>query len=144
KPSPPRSRPAGIACIATSPSSSAARAKTSTICRSWSAPKAARASRCSSAPPPARCWSRTTPACAAFFGRSAAVPPSTPRTSTASTSARASASRAIRARIRSGATRPRRCWRRSGWSTSRARRESPSTCCISPPGRRSSICATTR
>ena len=36
------------------------------ICRSWSARRAAPASRCSSAPPPARCWSRTTKACGGF------------------------------------------------------------------------------
>src|SRR5215467_7491122 len=43
-----------------------------------------------------------------FIGSSTGAPPSTPRTSTASTTVRASGSRAIRARIRCGATKPRR------------------------------------
>ncbi len=46
-----------IACIATSPSSSAARTTIPGICRNWSGCRAAPASRCSWARPPARCWS---------------------------------------------------------------------------------------
>ena len=52
------------------------------ICRSWSGCRAAPASRCSWARPPARCWSRTTRVCATFSRRSAGAPRSIPRTST--------------------------------------------------------------
>ena len=55
------------ACIAILRSSSAAPATTWRICRSWNARPAAPASRCSSARPPARYWSRTTKACGGFF-----------------------------------------------------------------------------
>ena len=57
------------ACSATSPSSSAARARMSINCRSSSGFPAAPASRCSWAPPPATCWSRTTTASAAILAR---------------------------------------------------------------------------
>ena len=51
-------------------------------------------------------------------GTRAAAPPSIPRTSTGCASGSACASRAIRRRIRSGATRSRHCARPSGWSRS--------------------------
>ena len=49
------------ACSATSPSTSAARARTSRISRRWSGWRARPASRCSWAPPPATCWWTTSP-----------------------------------------------------------------------------------
>ena len=50
------------------------------------------------------------------------------------------ASKAIRARIRSGATPPRRCSARSAWSRSRAKPASASTCCTSRPRTKWSSC----
>jgi len=73
-----------------------------------------------------------------------AAPPSMPRTNTASTIARGCASKAIRARIRYGATRPRRCSQPSAWSSSPMRPASGSTCCIFRPNRRSSSSGITR
>ena len=112
-------------------------------CPSSSGCPAAPASRCSWAPRPASCWSRTTRACATFSRPSAAAPRSIPRTSSASRSASICASKAIRARIRSGAT---RCGvaARSGWFGSRARPASACTCCTSRPRRRWTFSRTTR
>ena len=107
--SPTRSAPGATACIAISPSSSAAPRENVSDLPSWSGCRAAPASRCSWAPRPARCWSRTTRACAAIFqgdppprrlscrGR---VPPERAQA--------ACASRATRVRTRCGATSRRR------------------------------------
>src|SRR6266478_4236316 len=54
------------ACIAISRFSSAAPATTCRTCRNWNVRPAAPASRCSSAPPPVRYWSRMTKACDGF------------------------------------------------------------------------------
>ena len=78
-------------------------------CPSSNGCRAAAASRCSWDRRPARCWSTTTRACATSSRRSGGGPRSTPRTKTASTSAKFIGSRAIRAPTRSGATRSRRC-----------------------------------
>src|SRR5499433_3455072 len=56
RPSPTRSGAGAIACIAISPSSSAAPARMFKTCLNWNARRAAPASRCSSARRPARCW----------------------------------------------------------------------------------------
>ena len=78
-------------------------------CRNSNGCRAAPASRCSWARRPARCWSRTTRACATSSRRSGGAPRFIPRTSIGSRAQGSARSRAIRARIRSGATRPRRC-----------------------------------
>src|SRR3979411_1638680 len=62
--SPTSSRAAIIACIAISPSTWAARARTPGSCRSSNGCRDAAASRFSWARRPGRCWSRTTGACA--------------------------------------------------------------------------------
>ena len=104
------------ACIATSPSGSAARTRTPGMSPSWSGCRAPPASRCSWARRPATCWSRTTRA----SPRSCAHAP--PRRLpfrgrvSAARAARRCASRAIRHRIRSGATRSRPCAAPSAWS----------------------------
>ena len=84
------------ACIATSPSRSAARTTTSPTSPSSSACRARPASRCSWAPPPAPCWSRMTRASPRSCAAPAAAPPSIPRTSTASRARSACASPATR------------------------------------------------
>ena len=77
---PTRSGAATTACIAISRSSSAARARMCTNSPSWNGCRAAAASRCSWARRPARCWSRTTTACATSSRRSGAAPRFIPRT----------------------------------------------------------------
>ena len=97
-------RARGTACSATSPSTSAARARTSTTSPRSSGSRARPASRCSWAHRPATCWSTTKPRSTHHRREPAAAPPSTPRTRRASRSAWACAAPAIRHRIPCGAT----------------------------------------
>ena len=71
--SPTSSRARAAACIATTPSGSAARRRISTTSRSWSACPARPASRCSWAPRPATCSSPTMRACARILRTHAAA-----------------------------------------------------------------------
>ncbi len=66
------------------------------------------ASRCSWAPPPATCWSRTTPTLDASSPRSTAAPPSIPRTRPAAGARAPAPPRRSLDRTRCGATRRRR------------------------------------
>ena len=105
------------ACIATSPSGSAARTTTSPTFPSSSACRARPGSRCSWARRPASCWSPTTPGVLAILKADPAARGLPQRGRGAPQRAQAPcASPAIRPRIPSGATRSPRCDRPSASS----------------------------
>ena len=135
---------AAIACTATSPSASAARTRTRATSRAWSGCRALPASRCSWAPPRARCWSRTS------RRRRDPAPHPPPRRLPRRGRGDAAGARGPAACAGDPASHP--VWRRpeaalrrpSGWCASPSGPARASTCCTSRPPRRCASWPSTR